>query len=290
MCVPGEDGAQAGTRSAVVRVAGIATLGFAAALFLLGILAPPEAALPDPATRAKSQLAAADGWSKGSLGFLLLPGPMWAPDDHILPPTNAAIDARPDTGTASGSARVILTALAAEDADVAAQAFGPRHKVVATPVPVSRGEALAIADVLEVEIGRRSAQWDCLTRALYFEARGEDLAGQVAVAEVILNRVDSPAYPDSVCAVVRQGETLETGCQFSFMCDGQPETIANRPVYEELGKVAWAMLQGFPRILTGEATNYHATSVSPRWAARLQPTARIGAHIFYRRKMELAEQ
>lgn len=123
-------------------------------------------------------------------------------------------------------------------------------------------------------------EWRCLAEALYFEARGEPLKGQVAVAEVILNRVDAPGYPKSVCAVVHQGAGGR--CQFSFTCDGRPDTIRERAAFERVGKVARLMLDGAPRRLTGGATHFHTVAVRPGWARRLPQTAAIGRHLFYR--------
>ncbi len=150
--------------------------------------------------------------------------------------------------------------------------------------------AMIRSEIHSVNIGKRSRQWRCLTEALYFEARGESLVGQVAVAEVILNRVDSESYPNSVCGVIQQGQSKLNGCQFSFICDGKVEHIGDRKSFEELGKVAWVMLQGKPRILTGKATHYHAASVLPRWAKRLVRTARIGNHIFDLPALQLSER
>lgn len=126
------------------------------------------------------------------------------------------------------------------------------------------------------------AQWQCLSEALYFEARGESPKGLFAVAEVILNRVDSARYPDDVCGVVNQGTGRKFACQFTFTCDGRPEHINNPASFARVGKVARAMLDGAPRSLTSGATFYHTTSVSPSWAARKERTARIGVHLFYR--------
>jgi len=131
-------------------------------------------------------------------------------------------------------------------------------------------------------------QWVCLTEALYFEARGETLLGQLAVAEVILNRVDSGRYPNSVCGVVRQGSGRLNTCQFSFYCDGVEELVHEPVAFARAGHIAAMMMDGRPRTLTNGATHYHATSVSPRWAGRLHRTALIGEHIFYRRPTELA--
>ncbi|MBV7410767.1 cell wall hydrolase [Maritimibacter sp. DP1N21-5] len=126
------------------------------------------------------------------------------------------------------------------------------------------------------------AEWRCLTQALYFEARGEGFEGVVGVAEVILNRVESPRFPDSVCAVVNQGTGQQNACQFSFACDGRPEHVSETRTYEHLGKIARAMIDGAPRMFTGGATYFHTTGVNPRWALTLDQTTQIGDHKFYR--------
>lgn len=127
------------------------------------------------------------------------------------------------------------------------------------------------------------AQWRCLTEALYFEARGESVKGQFAVAEVILNRADSSRFPGSVCKVVNQGTGRKHACQFSYTCDGRPENIENRTAWERVGKVARIMLDGSPRNLTNGATFYHTTAVRPSWAKSFRKTTQIGVHVFYRR-------
>jgi spore germination cell wall hydrolase CwlJ-like protein len=123
-------------------------------------------------------------------------------------------------------------------------------------------------------------EWRCLAEAVYFEARGEALRGQFAVAEVILNRVDSPRYPSTVCGVVSEGN--RNGCQFSFTCDGRPDVIRDQAAFERTGKIARLMLDGMPRHLTQGATHFHTHKVRPRWAAIFAHTARIGTHLFYR--------
>ena len=125
-------------------------------------------------------------------------------------------------------------------------------------------------------------EWACLTEALYFEARGETLKGQLAVAEVILNRVDSRKYPNSVCGVIEQGSHRRNACQFSFKCDGAPEKFSEHQAYERVGKIARMMLEGRERALTDGATHYHTIHVRPSWSRRLTKTADIGVHIFYR--------
>ena len=123
--------------------------------------------------------------------------------------------------------------------------------------------------------------WQCLTEAIYFEARGESLDGQIAVAEVILNRVDSPLYPRTVCGVVKQRGS--GGCQFSYICDGRTDRMREKQAADLAGRIARAMLDGAPRILTDGATSFHTRTVRPSWSRRYIQTASIGAHIFYRK-------
>ena len=121
-------------------------------------------------------------------------------------------------------------------------------------------------------------QWECLRKALYFEARGETLQGQFAVAEVILNRVDSPDFPSTVCSVVNSRGS--GACAFSFVCSGS-RSMSDEVSRDRAGRIARAMLDGAPRTLTTGATYFHANYVRPNWGRRVQ-TAAIGAHIFYR--------
>jgi spore germination cell wall hydrolase CwlJ-like protein len=125
------------------------------------------------------------------------------------------------------------------------------------------------------------AEWECLTEAIYFEARGESLDGQIAVAEVILNRADSPLYPRTVCGVVRQRGS--GGCQFSYVCDGRTDRMREKVPADLAGRIARAMLDGAPRLLTGGATHFHTRSVKPGWSRRYAHTTTIGAHLFYRK-------
>ncbi|MGO4916464.1 cell wall hydrolase [Pseudogemmobacter sp. W21_MBD1_M6] len=133
-----------------------------------------------------------------------------------------------------------------------------------------------------------SADWQCLTEALYFEARGETVKGQFAVAEVILNRVSSGSYPNSVCGVIHQGTGRKYQCQFTYTCDGNAEAIHEPDAYRNLGKIARAMLDGAPRALTDGATHYHTKAVNPRWAKSFPRTASIGVHYFYRQPTRLS--
>ncbi|SDZ10575.1 Cell Wall Hydrolase [Jannaschia faecimaris] len=127
-----------------------------------------------------------------------------------------------------------------------------------------------------------NTQWRCLTEAIYFEARGEPVTGQAAVAEVILNRVDAENYPDTVCDVVNQGTGRLHACQFSYTCDGTPERVTEPAAWDVAGKIARRLIDGAPRRLTGAATHYHADYVNPNWARVYPKTAQVGRHLFYR--------
>jgi spore germination cell wall hydrolase CwlJ-like protein len=125
-------------------------------------------------------------------------------------------------------------------------------------------------------------QWRCLAEALYFEARGETVRGQFAVAEVIVNRVESGRFPDTLCGVIRQGTGRKYQCQFTYTCDGYKEVIAEPRAFEQVGKVARAIMDGVGGGLTGGATHYHTTAVRPKWSRVYTKTALIGVHVFYR--------
>lgn len=130
----------------------------------------------------------------------------------------------------------------------------------------------------------------CLAEALYFEARGETVKGQFAVAEVILNRVESERFPGSACGVINQGTGKKYQCQFTYTCDGHKEVIAEPRAFERVSKVARAALDGAAPELTEGATHYHTTAVSPRWSRVYTKTAAIGDHIFYRHTWRTASK
>ncbi len=135
-------------------------------------------------------------------------------------------------------------------------------------------------------LGDQSA---CLAEALYFEARGESVAGQFAVAEVIMNRVDSRSFPNSICGVINQGTGRKFACQFTYTCDGRPEHIAEPKAYAQVSKIAHVMARGGERPLTKGATFYHTMAVSPSWSRKFARTATIGVHHFYRRHTRLSQ-
>ncbi len=121
--------------------------------------------------------------------------------------------------------------------------------------------------------------------AIYFEARDEPVKGQLAVAQVIMNRIRSPFYPKTVCGVVYQGERNRTGCQFSFTCTGKHNAVKEKEEWATAVKLAKQVIAGEVWIdEVGYATHYHATYVHPSWRFELNKVAQIGGHIFYKMK------
>jgi spore germination cell wall hydrolase CwlJ-like protein len=130
---------------------------------------------------------------------------------------------------------------------------------------------------------KSDSEMRCLAEAVYFEARSEPEAGQAAVAQVVLNRVSSGLYPESVCGVVYQNRNHFHGCQFSFACEGKSLRITEHEAWATALRVAESVLAGRTYISdVGPATHYHANYARPRWARSLKKTDVIGRHIFYR--------
>lgn len=145
------------------------------------------------------------------------------------------------------------------------------EKTVASRFANDRGAAKA----------RQRADLECLTEAVYFEARGESARGQAAVAQVVMNRVKHPAFPKSVCAVVFQGAG-RAGCQFSFACDGSMRRQREPIAWNRARDIATRALAGALRGEIGAATHFHTTAVSPAWAPQMLRVANVGAHVFYK--------
>jgi hypothetical protein len=142
---------------------------------------------------------------------------------------------------------------------------------VAAPFYASYGDA-----------GSPSRAEDCLTQAIYYEGALEPELGQRAIAQVVLNRVRHPQYPNSVCGVVFEGQHLPTGCQFTFTCDGSRMRAPVAGIWRKANLIAKAALGGMVTKEVGFATHYHADYVQPYWAPTLDPSGQIGRHIFYR--------
>ena len=123
----------------------------------------------------------------------------------------------------------------------------------------------------------------CLTDAVYFEARGEPERGQMAVAQVVMNRVFSGYYPDNVCGVVYQNANRHLRCQFTFACDGIRDVVREPDAMERAKKIAALTLDGklwLPEV--GKATHYHAYWVRPSWVREMTKMYKLGVHTFYR--------
>jgi spore germination cell wall hydrolase CwlJ-like protein len=130
----------------------------------------------------------------------------------------------------------------------------------------------------------------CLAQNVYFEARGESLAGQYAVSDVVLNRVQSTHYPNTVCEVVKdaktwKGKIIRNKCQFSWYCDGKSDEPTNTDSWHRAVDVAIGIYQNDKyRGLTEGSTHYHTQYVNPSWNKSMDLVGSIGDHIFYRMK------
>lgn len=124
----------------------------------------------------------------------------------------------------------------------------------------------------------------CLAEAMYYEARGEGVEGEEAIAEVVFHRMHRRGYPSSICGVVYQGIEDAPACQFSFVCNGEMRRPKVAADWARARLLAAKILSGYLLLgnLTGGATSFHAVDVEPDWAASLERTVQIGNHIFYR--------
>ncbi len=182
----------------------------------------------------------------------------YAPSDGDL---NGAQDAINDLTGRSARGKVIL------DPRIPAT-----HAWVNKPVPTN---------------ARSKNEMKCLAEAIYFEARSEPERGQIAVAQVVLNRLKNPAYPDTICGVVYQNKHKRNRCQFSFACDGIPDRINEKAAWERSQTLARRIMNDERTLYldkVGASTHYHAQYVKPRWARFMNRKEKIGLHIFYQTK------
>jgi spore germination cell wall hydrolase CwlJ-like protein len=182
-------------------------------------------------------------------------------------PTNAALDAA-----------MPLDAMPAS-VTPGTDMLNPQYAKLASTVPGFGGVAKPF--YLQPGSVDHSRALKCLTDAIYYEAANEPDAGQRAVAQVIINRMRHPTYPNTICGVIYQGSERATGCQFSYSCDGSMARTPARPAWLRAQRVALDMLAGSVYAPVGMATHYHATYVYPYWAPSLDFIATIGAHRFY---------
>ena len=139
--------------------------------------------------------------------------------------------------------------------------------------PKSPAERLALTG------GALAKAEKCLANAVYFEARGESVRGQIAVAQVVMNRVFSPFYPNDVCGVVYQNAGRHLACQFTFACDGIPDIVNEPDAWERAKRIARDMLDGklwMPEV--AKSTHYHAYWVHPDWVNEMKKIYKLGVH------------
>ncbi|QIO99075.1 cell wall hydrolase [Bradyrhizobium symbiodeficiens] len=139
------------------------------------------------------------------------------------------------------------------------------------------------AERLALDDKSRAKSEKCLAEAVYFESRGEAVRGQMAVAQVVMNRVFSGKYPETVCGAVYQNKHRHLACQFTFACDNNADVIREPEMWDRARKIAKAMLDGqiwLPEV--GKSTHYHAYWVHPSWVAEMKKMYKTGVHTFYR--------
>jgi spore germination cell wall hydrolase CwlJ-like protein len=150
-------------------------------------------------------------------------------------------------------------------------------------VNVDNQRARSPAERLALDDKSRAKSEKCLAEAVYFESRGEAVRGQMAVAQVVMNRVFSGKYPDTVCGAVYQNKHRHLACQFTFACDNNADVIREPEMWDRAKKISKAMLDGqiwLPEV--GKSTHYHAYWVRPSWVAEMKKMYKTGVHTFYR--------
>ena len=170
-----------------------------------------------------------------------------------------------------------------EEAARPAVADGNAETVVAKGQSTAPPHLMSPAERLGITGAARAKSEKCLTNAIYFEARGEPVRGQIAVAQVVMNRVFSGYYPDNVCGVVYQDANRHLACQFTFACDGKRDRVDEPEAWTRAEDIARETLDGklwLPDV--GKATHYHAYWVRPVWIREMHKLDRIGVHTFYR--------
>ena len=176
-------------------------------------------------------------------------------------------------------------------------AYVPDRVDIDAPFKLLLGETPTAASLPGLSGGGRDHWWSdrplpadiaskkslrCLSEAIYFEARGESETGQRAVAQVVINRVKNPAYPDDVCGVVYQNKGWRNRCQFTFACDRVRDVVRNKEAWELAATIAAEYASGDAWIdEIGASTHYHAKRVNPSWAGLMRKLGTIDEHIFY---------
>ncbi len=212
----------------------------------------------------------------------------------------SAFHAREEKKAEPGVPSMLAALVTNDKADVLATAYAPTQPDYASTSPfeallkdadpdngrfippLGKGDHSWMQTPLPASVFSKAEQ-TCLANAIYFEARSESLRGQAAVAQVVLNRVRNPAYPNSICGVVYQNDNWLNACQFSFACDGKKKRITEPARYKTAKDIAMAVTAGkifLPEV--GSSTHYYASYVNPGWALSMHKMVKIGLHIFYR--------
>lgn len=211
--------------------------------------------------------------------------------DRLLPPAEppaASVPGLPHSGPSSALFVASLFSPQSTGFPGIGEGYGLETTLLRPPGPAKLPRGLQFKGETEKEYQGRQRR--CLATAIYFEARGEPIRGQLAVAQVVMNRVRSSIYPDTVCGVVFQGQWQRKGCQFSFACDGRADVPREKEQWTLANKLAKRVLDGKVWLEdVGHATHYHATYVRPAWRRQLDHVKRVGRHIFYRVRQEQIE-
>jgi hypothetical protein len=184
---------------------------------------------------------------------------------------------------------VLATASAAIGAAAVYSPHTEQIRVMRVVEPVVRTVVATVAAPMSVHsradviLGQLLAEHRCLSEVMYYEARGEGPDGQRAIAEVVFHRMRHGNYGHSICAVVYEGAS-HPGCQFSFACNGELAQAKEAEPWREVQILAARILTGEVALAdtTGNATHFHAVSVSPDWSGEMERTVQIGNHVFYR--------
>jgi len=183
-----------------------------------------------------------------------------------------------------GEEPMIVTPGLPADPDMKASMPSRQDTGKAGETVVGKGEVETPAERLGLlDQKKRAKQEKCLAEAVYFEARGEAIRGQIAVAQVVMNRVFSGYYPTTVCGVVYQNANRHLACQFTFACDGIRDVVTEPDMWDRARRIAKATLDGrlwLPEV--GKSTHYHAYWVHPSWVREMKKMYRTGVHTFYR--------
>jgi spore germination cell wall hydrolase CwlJ-like protein len=199
-------------------------------------------------------------WQPGEEPLIVMPGALPDPDMKVI----ASLPSAADEPLKAGESGVSIAAKGEVNTD---------NQRAKTPA-----ERLGLFD----EKSRAKSE-KCLTDAVYFEARGEAVRGQIAVAQVVMNRAFSGFYPSTVCGVVYQNKHRHLACQFTFACDNVADVVREPDMWDRAKKIAKAMLDGqlwLPEV--AKSTHYHAYWVRPSWVNEMKKMYKFGVHTFYR--------